>query len=49
MSLPREVQEKVIKSIPGMEKARIAQYGYAVEYASSDLSMGLEELNAYDI
>ncbi len=31
-SLPRDVQEKSIKSIPGLEKAKIIRLGYAVEY-----------------
>eukprot|EP01129_Flabellula_baltica_P017114 TRINITY_DN938_c0_g1_i1.p1 TRINITY_DN938_c0_g1~~TRINITY_DN938_c0_g1_i1.p1 ORF type:complete len:663 (-),score=151.67 TRINITY_DN938_c0_g1_i1:1053-3041(-) len=32
MSLPEEVQDKIIASIPGLENAKIAQYGYAIEY-----------------
>ncbi len=31
-SLPRDVQEAFIREIPGLEKARIVQHGYAVEY-----------------
>ncbi|MFW6152577.1 MAG: FAD-dependent oxidoreductase, partial [Verrucomicrobiota bacterium] len=31
-SLPRDVQEKLISSIPGLEKARILEYAYAIEY-----------------
>ncbi|MBI1290036.1 tRNA uridine-5-carboxymethylaminomethyl(34) synthesis enzyme MnmG [bacterium] len=31
-SLPAEVQEAFIRSIPGLENARFARYGYAVEY-----------------
>lgn len=31
-SLPRDVQEAYIKSIPGFENAHIVRYGYAVEY-----------------
>ncbi len=31
-SLPRDVQEKSIRSIPGLEKAKILRLGYAVEY-----------------
>ncbi len=31
-SLPRDVQEEMIHSIPGMERAQIMRYGYAVEY-----------------
>lgn len=31
-SLPRDVQDEIVKSIAGLEKARILRYGYAVEY-----------------
>lgn len=31
-SLPADVQDRVVHSIPGLEKAIIARYGYAVEY-----------------
>jgi len=31
-SLPRDVQEGMVHSIEGLEHARIAQYGYAIEY-----------------
>ncbi len=31
-SMPSEVQELYIRSIPGFEKAEFARYGYAVEY-----------------
>lgn len=31
-SLPREVQDRLIASIEGLEHAKITQYGYAVEY-----------------
>lgn len=31
-SLPMDVQEKIINTIPGLEKAKILQYGYGVEY-----------------
>lgn len=33
-SLPADVQEKVVHSLPGLEKARIARFGYAIEYDS---------------
>lgn len=31
-SLPREVQAQIVAAIPGLERARIVQWGYAVEY-----------------
>lgn len=31
-SLPRGVQEEMVRSIRGLERARIVRYGYAVEY-----------------
>ncbi len=35
-SLPRDVQDRVVAAIPGLEQARILQYGYAVEYDYAD-------------
>ncbi len=32
LSLPREIQEQVVRTIPGLERARIVRYGYSVEY-----------------
>ena len=31
-SLPRDVQDAVVRSIPGLQRAAILQYGYAIEY-----------------
>ena len=31
-SLPRDVQDNLLATIPGLEKAKILQYGYAIEY-----------------
>ncbi len=31
-SLPKEIQEKFIKTIPGLKNVKIQEYGYAVEY-----------------
>ena len=31
-SLPKEVQEELVASVPGLENARITKYGYAIEY-----------------
>jgi len=33
-SLPAEVQEKVVRSVPGLERAELIRFGYAVEYDS---------------
>ncbi len=35
-SLPRAVQIEMVRSIPGLETAEIAQFGYAVEYDFAD-------------
>ena len=31
-SLPRDVQDEMLATIPGLERAKILQYGYAIEY-----------------
>lgn len=31
-SLPRDVQDRMLATIPGLESAKILQYGYAIEY-----------------
>ncbi|MEF8792296.1 tRNA uridine-5-carboxymethylaminomethyl(34) synthesis enzyme MnmG [Thiohalorhabdus sp.] len=31
-SLPRSAQEDLVRTIPGLEEARITRYGYAIEY-----------------
>jgi tRNA uridine 5-carboxymethylaminomethyl modification enzyme len=35
-SLPTEVQDQYIRSIPGLENVRIMEYGYAIEYDYCD-------------
>lgn len=35
-SLPYDIQEKMIHSIPGLETAKIARYAYAIEYDAFD-------------
>ena len=35
-SMPHDVQELMIKSLPGFEKARIARFAYAIEYDAID-------------
>jgi tRNA uridine 5-carboxymethylaminomethyl modification enzyme len=44
-SLPADVQDAMVRSIPGLERARIVQHGYAVEYDyadPTDLDHGLQ-------
>ncbi len=31
-SLPRDVQDRMVRAIPGLERAEILRYGYAIEY-----------------
>ncbi len=35
-SLPRDVQEALVRTIPGLDQAQIVQHGYAVEYDHVD-------------
>lgn len=35
-SLPRDVQEKMVRSVPGLEKAEFLAYAYAIEYDGID-------------
>ncbi|CCV64937.1 tRNA uridine 5-carboxymethylaminomethyl modification enzyme MnmG (Glucose-inhibited division protein A, GidA) [Alteracholeplasma palmae J233] len=35
-SMPRYVQEQIVKSIPGLENAKIVKYAYAIEYDAID-------------
>ena len=48
-SLPRDVQDALVASIPGLETAKILQYGYAIEYDFIDprtltRTLGLRQL-----
>src|SRR5688500_17354090 len=45
MSLPRDVQERVVRALPGLEMAAILRFAYAVEYdfvQPTELSPALE-------
>ena len=35
-SLPRDVQERMVRSVPGLEKAEFLKYAYAIEYDGID-------------
>ncbi|MEW6756929.1 MAG: tRNA uridine-5-carboxymethylaminomethyl(34) synthesis enzyme MnmG [Acidobacteriota bacterium] len=35
-SLPKDVQEALVRTVPGLEEAEILRYGYAVEYDAVD-------------
>lgn len=43
-SLPADIQHDVVRSIRGMEQARITRYGYAVEYDALDATELLQTL-----
>ena len=48
-SLPKDVQDRVVAAIPGLEAARIEQYGYAVEYDYVDPRQLGHDLQARDL
>ena len=51
-SLPKEIQEKFVKTIPGLENVKIQEYGYAVEYDYIDprcLKYTLESKNVKNL
>ncbi|HWK80404.1 MAG TPA: FAD-dependent oxidoreductase [Thermomicrobiales bacterium] len=45
-SLPADIQEAVLHTIPGLERARITRFGYAVEYDALDPTELLPTLEA---
>ena len=36
-SMPEEIQEKMVHSLPGMEHAKILKYAYAIEYDAIEM------------
>lgn len=48
-SLPRDVQDAFVRSIPGLENAKFIRYGYAVEYDSIDARQLKATLEAKDV
>jgi tRNA uridine 5-carboxymethylaminomethyl modification enzyme len=48
-SLPRDVQDAFVRSIPGLENAHFIRYGYAVEYDSIDARQLKATLEAKDV
>ena len=45
LSMPADIQEKIVHTIPGLERARVVRYGYSVEYdavRSTELKSTLE-------
>lgn len=47
-SMPHEIQEKMIHSIPGLEHAEIAKYAYAIEYDAIDSRVLFPTLESKD-
>ncbi len=48
-SLPKDVQERFIRSIPGLSKAEFIRFGYAVEYDAIDPRMLKATLESKDV
>ena len=48
-SLPRDVQEKFVHSIKGLERAQFVRYGYAVEYDAIDARVLKATLESKDV
>ncbi|PAT02553.1 tRNA uridine-5-carboxymethylaminomethyl(34) synthesis enzyme MnmG [Candidatus Izimaplasma bacterium ZiA1] len=48
-SLPHDIQDEMIKTIPGLENAEIAKYAYAIEYDAIDPTVLYPTLESKDI
>lgn len=48
-SLPADIQHDVVRSVQGMEQARITRYGYAVEYDALDATELLQTMECRNI
>ena len=48
-SFGRDIQDKWIRTIPGLENARIARYGYAIEYDAIDARALNDKLQSKDL
>jgi len=48
-SLPKEIQEAFVRTIPGLEKAEFIRYAYAVEYDSVDARQLKRTLECKDV
>lgn len=48
-SFGKDIQDKWIRTIPGLENARIARFGYAIEYDAIDARMLKSTLESKDI
>jgi tRNA uridine 5-carboxymethylaminomethyl modification enzyme len=48
-SLPVDVQDAMVRSVPGLERARVVQHGYAVEYDAIDPTQLGHDLCAAEI
>lgn len=48
-SFGADIQDKWIRTIPGLENARIARYGYAIEYDAIDARVLTETLESKDV
>lgn len=48
-SMPHDVQEEMVASIPGLENARITKYAYAIEYDAIDARQLWPSLESKDV